>query len=181
MKAATLVDDDGRAWFAAKLNANFPTNPRDRGLPTIQGVLALCDARVGTPLAIMDSIELTIVRTAAATAVAARYLAVEDAAIVAIIGCGAQARAQLDTPATVYDSLAAATLGAHIVITCTPSRSPFLTRAHLSAGAFVAAVGTDNAEKSEIDPSLMGDSAVVVGHSQSCLEVKPLGQLRVLL
>ncbi len=61
--------------FAAKVNGNFSGNPR-RGLPAIQGAVVLCDAANGRPLAIMDSIEITIQRTGAATAVAAKYLAV---------------------------------------------------------------------------------------------------------
>lgn len=84
-----------RALFAAKINANFPGNPERHGLPTIQGVLALFDAENGTPLALLDSIEITSQRTAAATAVAARYLARRDASRVTICGCGEQGRSQL--------------------------------------------------------------------------------------
>jgi alanine dehydrogenase len=90
-----------RAYFAAKTNGNFPDNPELRGLPCIQGIILLCDADSGTPLAIMDSARLTELRTAAATAVAARYLARADADSVALIGCGAQARSQLAALATV--------------------------------------------------------------------------------
>ena len=94
VKAAVLDDEDTR-WFAAKTNANFPGN-RDRfGLPTIQGVVLLFDAIAGRPLAILDSIELTAIRTGAATAVAARYLARPSSSFVTICGCGAQASAQL--------------------------------------------------------------------------------------
>src|SRR5688500_13518354 len=32
------------AFFATKANTNFPHNPATRGLPTIQGVIVLCDA-----------------------------------------------------------------------------------------------------------------------------------------
>ena len=93
VKAASLTLD--RPYFAAKLNANFPNNgPRYR-LPTIQGVVALCDAEKGVPLAVMDSMALTALRTAAATAVAAKYLAREACESVLICGCGGQARAQL--------------------------------------------------------------------------------------
>jgi alanine dehydrogenase len=84
-----------RSYFAAKLNANFPENGQRFGLPTIQGVLILCDAVNGRPLALMDSAELTSRRTAAATGVAARYLARRDAASVTIVGCGVQGRDQL--------------------------------------------------------------------------------------
>jgi alanine dehydrogenase len=80
-----------RSYYAAKINANFPGNPSAHGLPTIQGVVALFDAERGEVLAVMDSIEITGMRTAAASAVAARHLAREDARTVAIIGCGTQA------------------------------------------------------------------------------------------
>lgn len=92
IKAGVL--ERGRPYFVAKTNANFPGNPA-RGLPTIQGVVLLFDAVAGTPLAIMDSRELTVRRTAAATAVAARWLARADSAVVTVCGCGVQGRAQL--------------------------------------------------------------------------------------
>lgn len=92
VKAAGLRDAPGR--FAAKTNANFPGNPQ-RGLPTIQGVIALFDGEDGRLLAVMDSMEITVVRTAAASAVAARYLARPDSRVVTLCGCGAQAAAQM--------------------------------------------------------------------------------------
>jgi ornithine cyclodeaminase/alanine dehydrogenase-like protein (mu-crystallin family) len=84
-----------RPYFAAKTNANFPNNPAAHGLPTIQGVIVLADAELGTPLALLDSMEITTLRTGAATAVAAKYLARVDARTAAIIGCGNQGRVQL--------------------------------------------------------------------------------------
>jgi len=93
VKAAGL--EMGRLYFAAKTNANFSGNPRRHGLPAIQGVIVLCDGDDGRPLAVMDSIEVTIRRTAAATAVAARLLARPDAKVISICGCGNQGRAQL--------------------------------------------------------------------------------------
>lgn len=93
VKAAGL--DTGRRYFAAKTNANFPENPGRRGLPAIQGVIVLCDAEDGRPLAVMDSGEVTARRTAAATAVAARHLARPAASTVTVFGCGVQGRAQV--------------------------------------------------------------------------------------
>src|SRR5262245_8098730 len=106
VKAALLKAD--RQYFAAKLNANFPENGSRAGLPTIQGVVVLCDASDGAPLAVVDSIAITALRTAAATAVAAKYLAPERSEAALICGCGAQASAQLHallrvrTPARLY-------------------------------------------------------------------------------
>lgn len=84
-----------RLYVAVKLNANFPENGPRRGLPTIQGVVALSDGETGRPLALMDSMEITVLRTGAATAVAARHLARADARVAAIVGCGRQGRIQL--------------------------------------------------------------------------------------
>ena len=93
VKAAGL--ELSRPYFAAKTNGNFPSNPRRHGLPAIQGVIVLCDAENGCPLAVMDSMEVTARRTAAATAVAAKRLARPDASTVAVCGCGSQGREQL--------------------------------------------------------------------------------------
>ncbi|HYX19552.1 MAG TPA: ornithine cyclodeaminase family protein [Thermoanaerobaculia bacterium] len=94
VKAAALTLS--RPYFAAKLNANFSENRRRFGLPTIQGVVALFDAENGRPLALMDSIEITLRRTAAATAVAAKHLARPASAVALVCGCGAQGRVQLE-------------------------------------------------------------------------------------
>ena len=93
VKTAGLLGE--RPLFVAKVNANFPGNPERFGLPTIQGVLALFDATNGKLLALIDSGSLTSVRTAAATAVAAKHLAREDATAATICGCGEQGRSQL--------------------------------------------------------------------------------------
>ncbi len=85
-----------RNYFVSKTNANFPENARLHGLPTIQGIVIVCDADNGQLLALMDSIEITIVRTGAATAVAAKYLARKDASTVTICGCGNQGRISLE-------------------------------------------------------------------------------------
>ncbi|HMG34020.1 MAG TPA: ornithine cyclodeaminase family protein [Blastocatellia bacterium] len=85
----------GRSYFAAKTNSNFPHNVRRYDLPLIQGVIVLCDADNGYPLALMDSMEITVIRTGAATGVATKYLARNDASVVTICGCGNQGRISL--------------------------------------------------------------------------------------
>ena len=90
-----------RSYFAAKTNANFPGNPKAHGLPTIQGAILLFDATNGCPLAIMDSAEVTALRTGATTAVATKYLAKPSASTLTLIGCGTQADAQLRAVSTV--------------------------------------------------------------------------------
>ena len=90
-----------RTYYAAKVNANFPQNMSKWGLPTIQGVIALYDGESGYPLALLDSIEITALRTGAATAVAAKYLARPDSTVATICGCGVQGRVQLKSLAQV--------------------------------------------------------------------------------
>lgn len=92
-KAAFL--ELARPYFVVKVNANFPGNPAAHRLPTIQGVLVLFDATRGVPLAIMDSMAITTLRTAAASAVAANHLARADAHTATFIGCGVQVRAHV--------------------------------------------------------------------------------------
>jgi ornithine cyclodeaminase/alanine dehydrogenase-like protein (mu-crystallin family) len=103
VKGAGLLGSEPR--LAVKLNANFPGNPQRFGLPTIQGVLVLFDGASGQPLAVLDSMMITALRTAATSALAARHLARPESATLTVCGCGRQgamhARALcLDLPIT---------------------------------------------------------------------------------
>jgi ornithine cyclodeaminase/alanine dehydrogenase-like protein (mu-crystallin family) len=93
----------GAGYVAVKVNGNFPDNRVRHGLPTIQGAVLLADAGNGRPLALLDSGEITLQRTGAATAVAARHLARPEARVATICGCGAQARLQLTALRHVLD------------------------------------------------------------------------------
>jgi alanine dehydrogenase len=95
------IEQDGRVFVAVKANVNLPGNPVRHGRPTIQGALILLDGDDGRPLAIMDSIALTGLRTAAVAALAAEYLALPDSRAITIIGCGEQGEAQLRAMAAV--------------------------------------------------------------------------------
>jgi alanine dehydrogenase len=99
VKAAGLIGQ--RSYFAAKTNANFPDNPHRFGLPTIRGTVVLADADTGEPLAMMDSASVTTLRTGAATAVAAKFLARGDSRFASVVGCGAQGEIQLAAIAAV--------------------------------------------------------------------------------
>ena len=206
-KAATFCGDGGR-YAALKFNGNFPGNPERFGLPTIQGLIILCNADTGAPLAVMDSVEVTLRRTAAASAIAAKHLARANSSAIALCGCGAQARAHIEAlsqvlplkSGTVWDQdiakaerfasetgpalgldlravsqLREATLEADIIVTCTTAAAPFLYRQDVAPGAFIAAIGADNAEKSEIAPTLMGEARVFVDVLEQCAA---MGDLR---
>jgi len=192
VKAGLLLGD--QPYFAAKVNANFPHNSENFGLPTIQGLVVLLDGVNGSPLAILDSASITALRTAGATAVAAKYLARENCESALICGCGAQAAAQarailgvreirrlyvfdkvhgradrfaadfsseLAIPIFPVTELATAVSECDVVVTCTTSRRFFITREMVHPGTFVAAVGADNEDKQEIDPSLLASATVV--------------------
>lgn len=92
VKTAYVPGIDG---FAIKISPGFFDNPK-LGLPSLNGMMALFSARTGLIEALMlDNGYLTELRTAAAGAVAAKYLARPDAAVAAIMGAGAQAEVQL--------------------------------------------------------------------------------------
>lgn len=92
VKAAEV---NGLEYFAVKLSSGFFNNSA-LGLPTGSGLMILLSARTGFPAALLlDNGYLTNVRTAAAGAIAARHLAPDPVATVAVIGAGAQARFQV--------------------------------------------------------------------------------------
>jgi ornithine cyclodeaminase/alanine dehydrogenase-like protein (mu-crystallin family) len=81
---------EGGAGASVKLVTVMPANA-ERGLPTIQAVVAWFDAESGEPLAILDGPALTAMRTGAASGVSTRLLARPDAQVLAVFGVGAQA------------------------------------------------------------------------------------------
>ncbi len=202
VKAAVWIN--GSHYFVSKANANFPANPKTHGLPTIQGVIILCDAGTGELLALIDSIEITALRTGAATAVAARKLARADSRVITICGCGRQGQIQLQSllhvlpikvvyafdldPAAaqhfaaanqqlevqVVEDLPGAFTKSDVVVTCTPARKFFVRSRDVRRGTFIAAVGADNEHKQEIDPRLFVKNKVVVDSLAQCLKIGDL-------
>lgn len=75
--------------------SGFPENYK-RGLPYISGLLILNDAETGLPISVMDCVWVTAMRTGAATAVAARYLARPESSVVGVLGCGVQGRSNVE-------------------------------------------------------------------------------------
>ena len=81
--------------------SGFPENHR-RGLPYITGLLILNDPETGIPLSVMDCVWITAMRTAAATAVAARRLARPDSSVLGVLGCGVQGRTNTEALQTLF-------------------------------------------------------------------------------
>lgn len=82
--------------FGAKLVGVFPGN-FELGMHSHHGVVVLFEADHGRPFAVVDASEVTAIRTAAASALATRLLAREDASALAILGYGAQGRRHLES------------------------------------------------------------------------------------
>ncbi|HEV7424443.1 MAG TPA: ornithine cyclodeaminase family protein, partial [Candidatus Paceibacterota bacterium] len=191
----------GNRYFVAKTNANFPDNSKKYALPTIQGIIVVCDADNGRLLALMDSIEITILRTGAATAVAAKWLSKENARIMTICGAGNQGRISLRAvlkvrlieKAFIFDvdeikaalfaqdlskelnisvqpvnNLKEAIRQSDICITCTPSKKYFFLKDWLVPGLFIAAVGADNEDKQELEPSLLVSGKLITDITTQC-------------
>lgn len=74
--------------------SGYPGN-QQKGLPYITGLLILNDPETGIPLSVMDCTWITAMRTGAASAVAAKYLARPDAQTLGVLGCGVQGRSNL--------------------------------------------------------------------------------------
>lgn len=152
---------------------------------------------------LLDNGYLTAVRTAAAGAIAAKWLAREDAKVVAILGAGEQARLQLQAlrlvrevrevriwardpakaqamaaeldDARAVDSVDAALDGADIAITTTPSREPLIQPQHLRSGLHITAMGSDAEHKNEIAPAVLARVNAYVADRLS--QTRVLGEL----
>ncbi|MFK4443013.1 ornithine cyclodeaminase [Caballeronia udeis] len=190
--------------FAIKVSPGFFNNPA-LGLPSLNGLMLVLCARTGlTEAVLLDNGYLTAVRTAAAGAVAARWLARKDARRVAVIGAGEQARLQLEAVRLVREvdhvtvwardmerahSFAKGTRDIHcevaasvhealaladIVITTTPSRSPLIHAEDLHPGLHVTAMGSDAEHKNELAPSVLAAGRYICDRLQ---QTRILGEL----
>jgi ornithine cyclodeaminase len=168
--------------FTVKIATGFWKNP-ERGLPSSNGVVLLFSSQTGELLTIFqDEGYLTDMRTAAAGAVAAKYLAPAEIEYIGIIGAGLQAQLQLDylrevTPCRqvklwarnveraraltvagfhidVVDSPAEVAAAARLIVTTTASRDWLLGAADVQPGTHITAMGADGGGKQELDPSL---------------------------
>jgi ornithine cyclodeaminase/alanine dehydrogenase-like protein (mu-crystallin family) len=182
--------------FALKAVCIMPGNPA-RGLDAHQGLVTLFDGETGVPTAILDASAITAVRTAAVTAVATGALARPDAATLAVLGAGTQARAHLRALAgvrafervwvyaptaahaedvaaeagtagvTVAASARDALRDADVVVTVTSAREPVLRREWLKPGAHLNAVGASSPTMREIDTATVAASALFCDSRES--------------
>jgi alanine dehydrogenase len=93
----------GKNQIGVKVVSAFRNNPKKYNLPTISGEVILLDVKTGVPIAILEAARITAIRTAAASAVATKYLARESATSLGVFGSGVQAEAHLLAIGTVRD------------------------------------------------------------------------------
>ena len=102
IKPMIAFADEPMNISATKNFSFFPEN-RKTGLPTVHATIILNNPQNGLPLAIMDGTIITALRTAATTAVAAKYLAKTDSNIIGIFGAGVQGRSHLLCLSELFD------------------------------------------------------------------------------
>ena len=95
MPAFLDSDTPSARAYTIKIVSIFPENPK-QGLPTCPGLLVCLNPDTGVPLALMDAHALTTLRTGAAGGLSAKVLSREDSTVLTCIGCGDQARGQIE-------------------------------------------------------------------------------------
>ena len=153
------------------------------GEPRIQGVCVVFDGETLAPMALVDGIALTNVRTAAVSALAVRHLAIPDARRLLVFGRGPQAHTHVEAMRAVrpielvdmvgrdqarggVDELVAA---ADIVCCCTTAREPLFDGSLVADQAVVVAIGSHEPDLRETDDALAARATVVVESRASAL------------
>jgi ornithine cyclodeaminase/alanine dehydrogenase-like protein (mu-crystallin family) len=164
----------------------------DRDLPRIQGVYVLMDAATLTPVALMDGIAITSLRTPAMSAVAVRHLARADASSLVLFGTGPQAWGHVEALRAVRPLATVVVVGrdqgrteafiervrvcglaasvgtpdavgdADLVVCATTAGVPLFDGRLVQDSACVVAVGSHEPHRRELDAVLMGQATVVV-------------------
>jgi ornithine cyclodeaminase/alanine dehydrogenase-like protein (mu-crystallin family) len=153
------------------------------GEPRIQGVCVIFDGETLAPMALVDGIALTNLRTSAVSALAVRRLASPDAGRLLVFGRGPQAHAHVSAMREVRpiehvemlgrdrDAAQAAELvaAADIICCCTTAREPLFDGALVADHATVVAIGSHEPEARETDDGLAARATVVIESRTSAL------------
>ena len=162
-------------YAAVKLVTVGPREPR------VQGTCVLFDAATLAPVALLDGIALTNLRTPAVSALAVRRLAAPDARRLVVFGRGPQARAHVDAVRAVRPIDHVAVLGredgsnddlvaaADVICCCTTAREPLFDGAAVAEHACVVAIGSHEPGVRETDDALAARATVVVESRASAL------------
>ena len=151
------------------------------GEPRIQGICVVFDGTTLAPVALVDGIAVTNLRTAAVSALAVRHLAVPDARRLVVFGRGPQAHAHAKALRAMrpvehvhmvgrdhgnVDELVAA---ADIICCCTTAREPLFDGALVADHATVVAIGSHERDARETDDALASRATIVVESRASAL------------
>jgi ornithine cyclodeaminase len=150
------------------------------GDPRIQGVVIVFDAETLAPVALLDGIGVTNVRTAAVSALAVKHLATEDAQRLLVFGRGPQSQAHVEAISAIRpiehvdivgregapDELVSS---ADIICCCTTSGTPVFDGSLVQDHATVVAIGSHDPDKRETDDALASRATVVVESRTSAL------------
>jgi ornithine cyclodeaminase/alanine dehydrogenase-like protein (mu-crystallin family) len=151
------------------------------GEPWIQGVCVIFDSTTLAPIAVVDGIAVTNVRTSAVSALAVRRLAAPEARRLVVFGRGPQAHAHVTAlrairPIEQVDMLGRAHPGvdelvaaADIICCCTTSREPLFDGGRVADHATVVAIGSHEPDARETDDTLAARAAIVVESRTSAL------------
>lgn len=186
-----LMPSHSSRYAGVKIATVAPGNAA-LGLPRIQGNYLLLDADTLGPLAILDGVALTAIRTAAVSAAAADLLAEREAERLVVFGTGPQAHSHIeallairplrhitvvgrdrgrlasfldqygDSDVVVEAGPADAVAQADLIACCTTARTPLFDGSALLARATVVAVGSHEPDAREVDDETVRRSTVVV-------------------
>jgi ornithine cyclodeaminase/alanine dehydrogenase-like protein (mu-crystallin family) len=151
------------------------------GEPRVQGVCVVFDGETLAPVALVDGIALTNLRTAAVSALAVRQLAATDAARLLVFGRGPQAHAHVealraerpiehvDMVGRDHGDVSALVAAADVICCATTARAPLFDGALVADHATVVAIGSHEPEARETDDALAARATVVVESRASAL------------
>jgi len=177
-----LMPAAGGRFAGVKLATVAPGNPA-RGLPRIQGVYVLFDAATLAPVALVDAVALTSLRTPAVSALALRHLAPPGPVRLVVFGRGPQGIGHVEAVAAVRPVSSTTVLGrdagpaavadavraADVVVCATTARHPLFDPALVRPGAVVIAVGSHEPTAREVGTALVRRAHVVVETRGSAL------------
>jgi ornithine cyclodeaminase len=178
----------GDEYFVIKVASGFYDNVK-LGLPPADGLMLVFSQKTAQlECILLDECHLTNVRTAAAGAVVARYLAPSNVDRIGVFGAGVQGRMQIEALLPIIscrdlivwgvdqgelDGYRAAMAGhgftiettldgdeiaasCNLIVTATPSRTPLLRDDQIREGTHITAMGSDTADKVELEPAILG-------------------------
>jgi len=200
IKYGYIKDDD---YYVIKIASGFYQNI-ELDLPVSDGLMLLFSQKTGALVSILlDEGHLTNIRTAAAGAVVAKYLAPKKVNRIGVFGAGIQGQLQVQYLKSIVDCQdivvwgvnqkeldnyqkvmeadgyrvkttldpAEVVTNCNLIITATPSKTPFFNLDQVKPGTHITAMGADTPGKNEIDPMIIKNADIVVADSISqCIE-----------